>query len=142
MKMKWKIIIGMLLVVCLVMMTLPVMASDGNTVVNGTVPLIIYNVSSSGITYNGATIAWTTNGAATSQVFYDTASHQNIGDYVSYTFINNNPVSAHNVPLTGLTPNKTYYYRVESTATIGGTPVSNEYSFTTLPAPSNLWALG
>ncbi len=55
--------------------------ADGSTDVTGTIPLTATDVAASGITQTTATIAWNTNGNATSQVFYDTVSHDIITDY-------------------------------------------------------------
>jgi len=134
--MKWKLIGSVLLAaVCLVISALPAMAAGDSTVeVNGTVPLIIYDVSSSAIGYNSATILWTTNGAANSQVFYGTESHASVIDYTYSSSLDNTPVITHSVPLTGLSPSTVYHYRVQSVTTVAGvalTAVSPDYSFGT-----------
>jgi hypothetical protein len=87
------------------------------------------------ITITTANIFWQTNGNSNSSVFYDTASHSDTSGYL-HSAGNSALVSNHNVLLTGLFPDTTYYYRVKSVAMIGGsafTAVSEEYTFKTEP---------
>jgi phosphodiesterase/alkaline phosphatase D-like protein len=105
-----------------------------NVVCTVSVALTISDVSATKIGHNHATICWSTDGKATSQVFYDTVSHNSIADYSCYTREQKALVKKHKVTLNKLSPSTTYYYRVRSTA--GGAEfVSDEYSFTTLPLP-------
>ena len=98
------------------------------------VALTISDVSATKISHNRATIYWSTDGKATSQVFYDTAPHDSIAEYTHYTGERKALVEKHKINLNKLSPSTTYYYRVKSTA--GGTEsVSDEYTFTTLPSP-------
>jgi len=121
------------------MQAMPVMASSsGTTEVRGTVPLTIYDVSSADISHSSATIFWRTNGAATSQVFYDIESHEDIADYAYHTPEDTTPVTEHSVHLTGLSPLTTYYYRAKSVLVVDSTEltaISEEYFFTTLVMP-------
>jgi FlaG/FlaF family flagellin (archaellin) len=143
--MRWKAACRVILLVCLMLPAGRVMAATGATRVTGSVPLITYEVSASHIGYCTATISWKTNGAATSQVFYDTVSHDSIASYACYTPEYKALVKKHKVTLNKLSPSTTYYYRVRSAA--GGTEfVSDEYTFKTLPFPrgwrwwwANLW---
>ncbi len=57
-----------------------------------------------------ATINWTTDRPATSQVEYGTTTA-----YGQSSNLDANQVTAHGVVLTGLTPKTTYHYRVKST---------------------------
>ncbi len=119
---------------CLLLQGAPVMAES--TVATVTVPLITREVVASDITYTSATISWKTNGDATSQVFYDTASHDNITGYAYYTTENTSVVSEHSMTLTGLASGTTYHYRVRSV--IPGSEfiaISDDYTFTTLSPP-------
>ena len=104
-----------------------------------TTPLTISDVSASNIGYHGTTISWKTNGDATSQVFYDTASHDNTADYAYHTVEDTDLVSEHSVRLTGLSSGRTYHYRVRSATVINGSDfiaISEDYTFRTLsPAP-------
>lgn len=131
--MKWKAACCVILLVCLMLPAGRVMAASGATGVTGSVPLVTYEVSTSKIGYFKATISWKTNGDATSQVFYDTISHDNIADYAYYTRERKTLVEKHKVNLNKLSPSTTYYYRVRSTA--GDAEfVSDEYTFATLPS--------
>jgi hypothetical protein len=98
------------------------------------VALTVSNVSAVRISHNHATICWSTDGETTSQVFYDTVSHDIIGDYTYYTGERKSLVEKHKVTLNKLSSSTTYYYRVRSAAG-GGEFVSDEYTFTTLPSP-------
>lgn len=81
-----------------------------------------------------ATIQWTTNEAATAQVVYNSGLWH-------CTYFNESPVSdasgatSHSVTLTGLVPNSTYHYAVQSTDKSGRTAYSADLTFTT-PAVS------
>jgi len=94
---------------------LPVQASEesGEVDISATVPLVISGVSDSSIGYHGATISWKTNGAATSQVFYDTAGHDTTAEYADDTE-DIALVTEHSITLTGLSSGTTYHYRVRS----------------------------
>jgi phosphodiesterase/alkaline phosphatase D-like protein len=134
--MKWKLICSVLLAVCLILPAVPAMADAASTKVSGTVPLVIYDVSGSATGCNSATILWKTNGAASSQVFYDTKFHGNIADYAFQTPNDSTLVIAHSVKLTGLSPATTYHYRAKSVVVVNGTvftAISEDYTFTTLP---------
>ncbi len=132
--MKWRATCCVILLVCLMLPVADAMAATGATEVTGSVPLVAYEVSVSHIGYFTATISWKTNGAATSQVFYDTVSHGSIADYAYCTGERKALVKKHKVTLNKLSPSTTYYYRVRST--VGGAEfVSDEYTFTTLPSP-------
>jgi hypothetical protein len=132
--MRWKLVCGVLLAVCVTMLAMPVLASGG-TDVSGTVPLVTYDVHTSDISYNSAKVLWKTNGAATSQVFYDTQFHENVADYAYYSAIDPTLVAEHSIPLTSLSPSTTYHYRAKSVATVNGTEfiaISQDYTFATL----------
>jgi len=77
-----------------------------------------------------AIIFWTTNTTSDSRVNYDTTTPPGDTEYDSST------TTTHLITLTGLTPNTTYYFEVESTDGFGTTTDSNGgayYEFTTLP---------
>ena len=134
--MKWKAACCVILLVCLMLPAAPVMAATGATGVTGSVPLVTYEVSALDIGYFTATISWKTNGAATSQVFYDTRSHDDIADYRFETSEDTTLVSEHSVTLIRLRPRTTYHFRVRSA--IPGTEfvaISDDYAFTTLSPP-------
>jgi hypothetical protein len=132
--MKWKLTCCVILLVCLMLPTGHVMSETGATVVMGSVALVAYEVSLARIGHFTAAISWKTNGDATSQVFYDTVSHSNIGDYVYCTSERTALAQRHKMTLNKLSPFTTYHYRVRSAA--GGREfVSDDYSFTTLLPP-------
>lgn len=138
--MKWKTAWCLILLLCLLLTAGRVMAATGSTTITGSVPLVTYEVSTSHIGYFTAIISWKTNGDTTSQVFYDTVSHDNIVDYAYCSRERKASVTKHKMTLNRLSPSTTYYYRVASTA--GGIEsVSDEYTFTTLQAPGR-WGKG
>ena len=131
--MKWRAACCVILLVCLMLPTGRVMAATGATVVTGSVPLVSYEVCTPHVGFSIAIISWKTNGAATSQVFYDIVSRDSIADYAYYTRQRNALVEKRNMTLNKLSSATIYYYRVRSTA--GGVEsVSDEYTFTTLPS--------
>jgi hypothetical protein len=124
--------------------TLSAVASDaaGNTAtssVNVTVnnPLTIFAVSASSITSSGATITWTTNRPADSQVAYGTTSA-----YGSTSPLDSTLVTNHSVILSGLTPSTTYHYQALSHDSLGALASSADFTFTTAaPGPPPLFVL-
>ena len=132
-KLKWALLICLVLI-CLISGAPSLSLSADGTGVNGTLPLNVYDVQSSEITSTGATVSWTTNGGATSQVVYDTVSHSTATGYAYQSTLDASPVPQHTVTLNTLLPSTTYYYRVTSTTVITGntfSPVSSESFFTT-----------
>lgn len=94
-----------------------------------TVAPVISGVGSSDITASGATITWTTDEKATSQVDYGTAA-----GYDSWSDPDNSVGTSHSVSLSGLTANATYHYRVRSADGSGNEAVSEDLTFAT-PQP-------
>ena len=90
-----------------------------------TTPPAITAVQSSGITTTTAIITWTTDEPADSKVKFGLT--QTYGQEFSDQAL----VTSHQVTLTGLTPNTTYNYQVESTDSNSNTASSSNYSFTT-----------
>ena len=138
--MKRALYTGVVLALLAILVTF---ASVGaNVVCTVSVTLTISNVSATRISHNRATIYWSTDGKTTSQVLYDTVSHDSIADYACYTNQRKALVEEHKVALNKLSPSTIYYYRVRSTAGEAEF-VSDEYTFTTLPLPggrSAWWA--
>ena len=126
--MKKLLLITILLLIAL-LLAVPASAGSDTTQVRGVVPFAISGVSAVDITSTGATITWLTNAPATSKVYYGTRS----GSYG--TPVQDGALTgSHSISLSGLTADTTYYYKVESTATIDGSPQtvsSAEYSFKT-----------
>src|SRR6266540_737800 len=90
-----------------------------------TVP-VITGVSSSAVTHNSATISWTTNEPADSQVEYGTTTA-----YGQSTALDPALVTAHSQGLSGLTQGTLYHYRVRSIDATGNLAVSGDFTFTT-----------
>ena len=120
---------------------------DGNTAVddnNGnyytfttnqdTIPPVITNVHTSGITHDLASIIWDTDELSNSKVNYGTTI------YLGNTEIDTTMVTVHSITLTDLLPDTTYYFEVQSTDSEGNTGIDdnngNYYSFTTDSEPS------
>jgi hypothetical protein len=100
-----------------------------------TTPPAISAVTANNLTANGATIAWTTDEAATSQVEYGTTTA-----YGAATTLDAALVSGHTQTLTGLAASTTYHYRVLSRDAAGNQAASGDNTFTTAgsnppPAP-------
>jgi len=105
-----------------------------------TTPPVISAVASSGLTTTDATITWTTNEAATTQVAYRV---QGTSTYTNTT-LNSSLVTSHSVTLSGLTGGTTYEYHVMSadaasntaTSTPDATFATRSFDYVTLEAES------
>lgn len=86
----------------------------------------IFSVTASAITHNSAEIMWSTSESADSRVEYGPTQ-----SYGSLSPIDPAFVSHHKVGLTGLSPSKTYHFRVISKDQSGNSHVSNDFIFTT-----------
>jgi len=95
-----------------------------------TTPPVISGIAASNVTNIGATIAWTTNEAASSQVEYGTTTA-----YGSSTALNSTLVTSHSMSLASLTASTTYHYRVKSTDGAGNLAMSLDNTFTTSAPP-------
>ena len=82
------------------------------------------------ITASSATMTWTTNEPATSQVDYGLTT-----SYGSTTTLDPPLVTAHSVTITSLAPNTTYNWRVRSKDAAGNEAISANSTFTTAAAP-------
>jgi len=87
---------------------------------------VISAVTATNIAATGATITWTTDEAANSQVEYGPTT-----SYGSSTTLDTNQVTSHSVNLTGLGSYKTYHYRVKSGNAAGNSVPSADFTFTT-----------
>jgi hypothetical protein len=92
-----------------------------------TVAPVLSSITGTGISANSATITWTTNESADSQVEYGLTTA-----YGTSTTLNSNLVLSHSVTLTGLTASTVYHYRVKSKDAAGNLATSADYSFTTI----------
>ncbi len=82
---------------------------------------------------SSATVNWFSNEASNSKVYFGTATPLAIA--TATTQFNASLVTNHSLALTGLTPNTTYYFRVESADAAGNTATSSETSFVTSALP-------
>ncbi len=83
------------------------------------------------ITTKKAEISWVTDRASDSKIALGTAS----GQYGAAEIGNSDQVSVHEIELDNLAAGTTYYYVVKWTDVDGNTGISQEYTFTTAPAP-------
>src|SRR5262245_60865667 len=97
-----------------------------------TSPPLISAVTSGSITSSGATISWTTNELATSQVQYGVTT-----SYGSTSPLDPALVATHTVALSGLTANTPYNYSVISNDAAGNQATSSNFTFTTLASGSS-----
>ncbi|HEV8700769.1 MAG TPA: LamG-like jellyroll fold domain-containing protein, partial [Candidatus Polarisedimenticolia bacterium] len=96
-----------------------------------TTPPILSAVAASSLSDTGATITWTTNEPADTQVEYGSTSA-----YGSSTSLNGSLLTNHSQSLGGLVPSTLYHYRVKSRDAAGNLAVSPDFSFTTPAALS------
>ncbi len=94
-----------------------------------TIPPTIFSVAAEP-DYKSATIRWSTNEAATSQVEYGLTAA-----YGSQTAKKPGPAMQHIAYVTGLSPATTYHYRVKSEDSAGNLGVSGDFTFATTSAP-------
>jgi hypothetical protein len=94
-----------------------------------TPPYIISLPAVEGISTNSATVTWKTNEPATSVVRYGLVGGP-LSEIESLTAL----VTDHAVPLTGLTPDRTYNYEIRSLDDVENSSAAMGGSFTTLPA--------
>src|SRR5206468_2486308 len=95
-------------------------------VVADTTPPVISSVLSTAVTFSSATVTWTTNEAADSQVDYGATTA-----YGTTTALNGTLVTAHSQGLIGLTASTLYHFRVKSKDAAGNLATSGDFSFTT-----------
>jgi Inosine-uridine preferring nucleoside hydrolase/Purple acid Phosphatase, N-terminal domain len=96
-----------------------------------TTPPAISGVASGSITSAGATVAWSTDEPADTQVEYGTTT-----SYGNSTTPNTALATAHSQALSGLTAGTLYHYRVKSRDAAGNLAVSPDATFTTTAATS------
>ncbi|HBZ00170.1 MAG TPA: hypothetical protein DEO84_02510, partial [candidate division Zixibacteria bacterium] len=96
-----------------------------------TIPPVLTNIVSSGITDHTVMITWNSNEAATSQLDYGLSL-----SYGSSTTLDPALVTAHTVNLTGLTADTLYHFRVRSRDASANEAISGDFNFRTLVAPS------
>jgi hypothetical protein len=91
-----------------------------------TTPPVISAVSAAGVGANGATISWTTNETADTQVDYGPSTA-----YGSSSALDATRSTSHSVVLSGLTAGALYHYRVKSKDAAGNLAASPDATFTT-----------
>jgi len=96
-----------------------------------TTPPTISNVQVTNITHNSATIVWTTNEPATSQVRYGITT-----SYGQQTPENSNLDTSHSIVLSSLQSSTTYHFQVISKDGAGNQAVSTDFVFTTEAIPT------
>ena len=108
----------------------PTYSSDGTfTTLAATPPAITVPPAATSISGSGATITWGTDEPASSQVEYGTSVSYGQNASVAGT------VTSHAVPITGLSPETLYHYRVISSDACGHGPTySADQTFTAGPA--------
>src|SRR5581483_7368644 len=88
-------------------------------------PLVMSSVAATAGT-STATVSWSTNNAANSQVFYGLTS-----SYGSSTALDAGLVTSHMETLTGLTPSTTYHFQANSIDASNGAATSTDMTLTT-----------
>ncbi|HEX2700650.1 MAG TPA: fibronectin type III domain-containing protein [Acidimicrobiales bacterium] len=94
-----------------------------------TAPTVISNVAAGIVTGSSATVTWTTDKPADSQVDYGTTS-----SYGASSPLDASLVTSHSRALAGLAPNTLYHYRVASRTGAGILSTSADMTFTTTAA--------
>lgn len=94
-------------------------------------PELVSDPVVSDVTTKKATISWITNREADSRVQFGKSE----GDYFDEEPSNSQQVIDHRITLNNLSPGTTYYYVVKWTDEDGNTGVSQEFKFSTNPAP-------
>ncbi|MCG3115418.1 MAG: DNRLRE domain-containing protein [Candidatus Manganitrophus sp. SA1] len=95
-----------------------------------TTPPVISGIGVGGVGSSGATLSWSTNEPADTQVEYGTTPA-----YGTSTAVVSTLATSHVQSLSGLLPATLYHYRVRSRDAAGNLAVSNNGSFTTAAAP-------
>lgn len=100
--------------------------NSGNVVISGTIPLVSYNITATGIGGNNANISWKTNGFANSTVEYGTTT--GYGSTSTDDVMN----TSHTIQLNGLSSVTVYHYRVISKMSDGRSVTGADATFKTV----------
>lgn len=107
---------------------------NGNGGTDDLTPPAISSISVTSITDSGATINWTTNELANSQIEYGTTV-----SYGSQTSLDSNLVTSHSIRLSGLSSGTIYHYKIKSKDGAANLATTGDRTFTTsgleLPIP-------
>jgi hypothetical protein len=95
-------------------------------------PPVISGTTATSITGSGATITWTTDESATTQVNYGATN-----GYGSSSPLVSTLTTSHTVTLSGLTASTLYHYRARSKDAAGNERVGSDLTFTTTSAPAD-----
>lgn len=95
-----------------------------------TTPPVLSGISATNISQTGATVNWTTNEAADTQVEYGLTTL-----YGASTPLNTTLSTAHTQAIAGLDAGSTYHYRVKSRDAAGNLATSADMTFVTASAP-------
>lgn len=90
----------------------------------------ISSVASSNVSHKSATVTWSTDQSADSQVEYGTTT-----SYGSSTSLSSTMVTSHSSNLTGLSPDTIYHYKVKSKNSVGNSASSSDATFKTDQTP-------
>lgn len=112
-------------------------SSTGTGTGTDTTPPVISNITVSDETYQGATISWVTDEAASGQVLFGTTEKCELETMweLPATSPSSPGVYPLSVTLTGLDMNTSYYYKVMSKDVAGNLKESTVKSFATEPGP-------
>jgi hypothetical protein len=102
-------------------------ASSGITITVDNTPSVISAVTVADLGSSSATITWTTNEPADSQVEYGLSA-----SYGNFSPLNSTLTTSHSRTITGLSANTVYHFRVRSRDDVGNLAVSGDRTFTTL----------
>jgi len=109
--------------------------SDGGSTASCSLPIppvndatspTIQNIQTTSITPTSATVTYTTDESSDTQIEYGLTI-----SYSSQTILNTQLITSHSQTLSGLTPNTTYHYRVNSKDAVGNHTESTDQIFTT-----------
>jgi hypothetical protein len=103
-------------------------SGDNTFTTPDTTPPVLTNITSSAITNTQATITWTTNESANTQIEYGLTT-----SYGNTTTLDSNSVTSHSQNVTGLSANTLYHYRVKSADASANLATSDDFTFTTAP---------
>jgi len=95
-----------------------------------TTPPAISSIQASGLTESSATVSWSTNEGANTQVEYGTSN-----SYGTSTALNSSLTTSHSQDISGLSASTLYHYRVLSRDAAGNLTSSSDYTFTTSETP-------
>lgn len=101
------------------------LSTTGGALPPDTTPPVISGVTSSAVTSNSATIAWTTDEPATGSVEYGPTTAYGSSTQAA------NAVTSQSIPLAGLVADRLYHYRVTAMDAAGNRSVGADNTFTT-----------